>query len=73
MLEHLNEGVCVSRHPSNNQNRWACYEPFEVKLKGKRTTWKRLTGLLSTSEMKSFLDKSYSSIEISKKFISISA
>ncbi len=73
MLENLNERVCVSRHRTKNQDRWACYEPFEVRSISKRLSWKRLTGLLSTSEMQCYLDKSYCSIEVSKKFTSISA
>jgi hypothetical protein len=78
MLENLNEQVCVSRHTNKDQNLWACYEPIERHPNsnnpyGKRQMWKRLTGLLTTSEMYCYLEKNYCSIEISDKFISISA
>lgn len=73
MLQNLNKHVCVSRHPGNNQDQWACYEPINVKANKKRPVWKNLTGLLSTAEMQRHLDKNYQSTEISKRFIKLSA
>lgn len=72
MLQNINEHICVSRHSANNHERWICYEPYDASSNNKRQTWKRLTGLLSTSEMQCYLDRSHSS-DVSKRFTSLSA
>lgn len=70
MLKHLNECVCVSKYAGKDQALWACYEPSSVSRYSKRQVWKRLTGLLSTSEMQRYLKKNYPSSEVSDNFIS---
>ena len=73
MLKNLNERVCVSQYAGKDQALWACYEPFNASSYSKRQVWKRLTGLLSTSEMQRYLEKNYHSSEVSDSFTSISA
>lgn len=68
MLKHLNERVCVSQYAGKDQALWACYEPSNVSRYSKRQVWKRLTGLLSTSEMQRYLEKNYPSSEVSDTF-----
>ena len=72
MLENLTPDVCVSRCKSTEQALWICYEPLTVQAHSKRQVWKRLTGLLSTSDMQVFLGGQYQSEEISQKFSSLS-
>lgn len=73
MLKNLSERVCVSQYSGKDQALWACYEPSCGAKYSKRQVWKRLTGLLSTSEMQRYLEKNYSSSEVLDSFDSISA
>lgn len=72
MLENLTPDICVSHYANTDQELWICYEPLTIQAHSKRQVWKRLTGLLSTSEMRDFLGGHYHSEEISKKFYSLS-
>lgn len=72
MLENLNETVCVSKHFGQEQSLWSCYEPLKKQGHSRRQVWKRLTGLLSTSDMEMHLEQKYNSREITEKFNTIS-
>ncbi|KXJ51630.1 hypothetical protein [Neptuniibacter pectenicola] len=72
MLENLNGDLCVSRFAGKEHDLWACYEPLKTQENTKRQTWKRLTGLLSISEMHSYLERNYHCSTITDKYASIS-
>ena len=72
MLEHINDALCVSRFFRHENNLWACYKPSPDCSEQKRKTWKPVTALLTTIEMKNYLRKHYQEESISKKFIDIS-
>lgn len=72
MLENLNGQICVSRHIGKDQDLWACYEPLTAVSPSRRQMWKRLTGLLSKTEMAHYLQKQYDSPEISNNFSTVS-
>ncbi len=73
MLENLNETLCVSKHLGKSQSFWSCYEPLAVQRPSKRQVWKRLTGLLSTSEMQVYLSRNHHSLCVCEKFKAISS
>ncbi|WP_415897025.1 hypothetical protein [Neptuniibacter sp. QD57_21] len=73
MLEYINDALCVSRFPRQENDLWACYKPSLECTDRKRQTWKRITTLLSTIEMQSYLHKHYEEESISETFVRISA
>lgn len=72
MLEQINDILCVSRFARHENDLWACYKPSPDCTDRKRQTWKRVTALLSTTEMQDYLRQQYQEESISEKFIRIS-
>jgi hypothetical protein len=73
MLEQLNDNLCVSQFPAKGNPLWACYEPMPCTNQKKRKAWKPVTGLMSVSEMCSFLDRHYDNRAVATEFIRISS
>jgi len=71
MLENLNGEVSVSRVKGKDGDLWVCYEPLGSN-ESKRQLWKRITGLLTGTEMDVYLGERYHSSELSEKFRHIS-
>lgn len=59
MLLNLTQDICVSRHTSAQVDRWICYSPCPLSKNGKRITWKKNTGLLTTEGMLNWLHHRY--------------
>lgn len=72
MLENLSRQISVSRHIGQGQDLWTCYEPLTSASQSRRQMWKRLTGLLSTTEMACYLKEQYRSPEVSRNFSLVS-
>ncbi|MGH1460775.1 MAG: hypothetical protein ACRBB6_01945 [Neptuniibacter sp.] len=72
MLQHLNDALCVSRYARQENHLWACYKPSPECTDRKRQTWKRVTSLLSATEMQSYLRQHYQEDNIAEKFDHIS-
>ena len=73
MLEQLNDDLCVSQFPSKGSPLWACYEPMPSTNQKKRKAWKPVTGLMSATEMCSYLGRHYDTLAAADEFVRISA
>lgn len=71
MLEHINDALCVSRFSRQGHDLWACYKPSPDYTKQKRQTWKRITLLLSTTEMQDYLRQNFQEESVTENFIQI--
>lgn len=59
MLISVNEKLSVQKYSNLHNVQWICYEPLENTGAKKRNIWKKMTGLMSTCEMRSWISKSY--------------
>lgn len=72
MLENLNNDLCVSKFMGRDSEQWACYEPNAFQPHGKRQSWKRITGLMSTESMHRYLGEHYPDQRVADEFTLIS-
>lgn len=69
MLIHLNKRISVEKLADSDSSKWICYEALKNQgqyLKG--TTWKRISGLFSASEMRQWLDQQFADKSLTRQF-----
>jgi len=59
MLISINNDLSVQMYPNPDNTQWICYEPLPQSDDRKRRPWKRVTGLMSTSGMHSWLQDNH--------------
>lgn len=72
MLFNIDNDLCVSKHTAPNSNKWICYSACLSTDNKKRTTWKNVTGLLSTDGMYRWLLENHSANHAAEHFSDLS-
>ena len=72
MLINLNSHLSVAKHHTQSNEQWICYEALSGMQSQKRQAWKKVTGLMSTQNMHSWLSKSYPESNHAGNFLTIS-
>ncbi len=72
MLFNIDPELCVSKHTTPNSDKWICYSTAPNTENHKRTTWKNVTGLLSTEGMYQWLLSNYTLNNAASNFSDLS-
>jgi len=59
MLINITNDLCVKKLSSKLHTQWACYIPELEPNNHKRCLWKKVSGIMSTLDMKQWLKKEY--------------
>lgn len=55
MVVNLTETIQISKHIGHGEDAWMCYEPLENDGSQKKPLWKRVTGMMPSDAMYSWL------------------
>ncbi|WP_027858604.1 hypothetical protein [Marinobacterium jannaschii] len=71
MLITISDNLSVQRFNNPHNTQWTCFGHFDQSENHKRRSWKKMTGLMSTDAMHSWLDKNYPETDHASHFRNI--
>lgn len=68
MLINMNNVLSVKKHEANGYTQWVCFTSDPNSKDKKRPLWKKATGLMSSTDITSWLKSEYPESGMSEKF-----